>query len=171
VSYASPGTGATGHLFMEYFQSKAGIRLRHLAYGGRSRMIRDLLAGKAIVAMDNLPSYLAHIRSGSLRALGVTSARRCDCAPSVPTIAEQGYLGYEATLWWYVAAPAGMRLALVKKLSHEIVEGITAERATRMIRACGAIERPADAAELAQHIAGEQTKWQRVMRATHLELQ
>ena len=69
-SYASPGTGATGHLFTQYFQSEAGIRLRHVAYGGRSRMIRDLLAGKVLVAMDNLPAYLAHIQSGALRALG-----------------------------------------------------------------------------------------------------
>ena len=169
VSYASPGTGATGHLFMEYFQSQAGIRLRHLAYGGRSRMIRDLLAGRVVVAMDNLPAYLAHIRSGALRALGVTSARRCECAPYVASIAEQGYPDYEATLWWHIAAPAGTRLALVKRLSDDLVKGIPSEAALRKIRDCGAAARPADADELVRHIAGEKAKWQRVIRSAQLE--
>jgi tripartite-type tricarboxylate transporter receptor subunit TctC len=171
VPYSSPGAGGTGHLFMEYFQSQAGIRLTHIDYGGRSRMIRALLAGQVLVAMDNLPSYLTHIRSGVLRALGVSSAKRCDCAPDVASIAEQGYPGYEATLWWYVAAPAGTRLALVKKLSKEITKGIATEAAVRRIRACGATERPADSDALARHILEERTKWQRVIHSAELAQQ
>lgn len=171
VAYASPGTGGTGHLFMEYLQGQAGIRLSHFAYGGRSRMIRDLLAGKIHVAMDNLPPYVAPLRSGVLRGLGVTSANRCDCASDVPTIAEQGYPGFEAMLWWYVAAPAGTRVALVNRLSSEIVKGIAPEMAVRKIRACGAIERPANASELVRHIATERTKWAGVIRSAQIEAQ
>jgi tripartite-type tricarboxylate transporter receptor subunit TctC len=132
-------------------------------------MIRDLLAGKVLVAMDNLPAYLAHVRSGALRALGVTSATRCGCAPDVASIAEQGYPGYEATLWWHVAAPAGTRLALVSRLSDDLVKGIASEAALRKIRVCGATARPANADELVQHIAGEKAKWQRVIRSAQLE--
>jgi tripartite-type tricarboxylate transporter receptor subunit TctC len=171
LPYASPGTGGTGHLFMEYFQRRAGIRLNHLDYGGRSRLIRELLAGRALVAMDNLPSYLAHLRSGALCALGVTSARRCACAPDVPTLAEQGYPGYDATLWWYIAAPAGTRLALVKRLSDEIAKGLASEAAVQKIRACGAIERPATADALSRHITAERTKWTRVIEPAQLQPQ
>lgn len=168
LSYASPGTGSTGHLFMEHFQSRAGIRLSHFGYGSRSRMIRDLLAGRALVAMDNLPTHLAHIRSGALHPLGVTSARRCECAPEIPSVAAQGYPGYEATLWWYIAAPAGTRLALVKRLSEEIMTGLTTEAAVQRIRACGATERPANADDLRRHIATEKTKWTHVIDSAQL---
>ena len=123
LAYGSPGMGATGHLAMEYLQSQAGIRLRHVAYGSRSRMIRDLLAGNVQIAMDNLPTYLQHTRSGALRALAVSSTDRWFTAPDVPSIAERGYPDFEASLWWYVAAPAGTRLELVKKLSDRIVQG------------------------------------------------
>src|SRR5260370_8889053 len=91
---------------MEYLQGQAGIKLRHVAYDSRSRMIKDLLAGHILIAMDNLPPYLRHIRSGALRALGVSSARRWFAAPDVPSIAQQGYPGFEAPRWQYIAAPA-----------------------------------------------------------------
>ena len=91
VSYGSPGLGGTGHLAMEYLQDQAGIRLKHVAYNSRSLMIKDLLAGRILIAMDNVPSYLRHIQSGALRRLAVTSARRWFAAPDVPSIAEQGY--------------------------------------------------------------------------------
>ena len=171
VSYGSPGTGATGHLAMEYLQSHTGTRLRHVAYGSRSRMSKDLLAGDILVAMDNLPPYLRHIQSGALRALGVSSAKRWFAASDVPSIAEQGYPDFEASLWWYIAAPAGTRLELVKKLSDEIVKGINSGAAIRKIREAGASERPGNTEALAQHITAERTKWKKVIEAARLEPQ
>jgi tripartite-type tricarboxylate transporter receptor subunit TctC len=171
VRYGSPGLGGTGHLAMEYLQSQAGIRLKHVAYASRSAMIRDLLAGNILVAMDNLPPYLRHIRSGALRALGVSSARRWFAAPDVPSIAEQGYPGFEAALWWYIAAPAGTRLDVVKKLSDEIVKGIKSETAIRKIRESGALEHPGNTEDLAMHITAERIKWRKVIEAAKLEPQ
>jgi len=171
VSYGSPGAAGIGHLAMEYLQSQAGVRLRHVAYGSRSEMIRDLLTGHILVAMDNLPPYLRHIRSGALRALGVSSARRWFAAPEVPSIAEQGYPDFEAALWWYVAAPAGIRPELVRKLSDEIVKGIKSETAIRKIRESGASERPGNTEDLAKHITAERIKWKQVIEAAKLEPQ
>ena len=161
VSYGSSGTGATGHLTMEYLQAQAGIKLRHVPYGSRSRMIKDLLVGKILVAMDNLPPYLRHAQSGALRALGVSSGKRWFAAPDVPSIAERGYPDFEASLWWYIAAPAGTRLELVKKLSDEIVKGIESETAIRKIRESGASERPGNIDDLARHIAAERISGRR----------
>jgi tripartite-type tricarboxylate transporter receptor subunit TctC len=171
LSYGSPGMGATGHLAMEYLQGQAGIKLKHVAYGGRSRMIRDLLAGKIQIAMDNLPAYLSHARSGALRALAVSSPERWFAAPDVPSIAEQGYPDFEVSHWWYIAAPAGMRLDLVKKLSDTIVQGLKSDPVVRQIRACGAAERAGNTEELARHIGAERTKWKKVIEAARLKPQ
>lgn len=168
VAYGSPGAGSAGHLSMEYLQSQAGLRLRHVAYGSRTRLIKDLLAGNIQIAMDNLPPYLRHIQSGALRALGVSSARRWFAAPDVPTIAEQGYPDFQTALWWYVAAPAGTRLDLVKKLSDEIAKGVRSEAAIGRIRAAGASELPGTSEELIAHISAEKIKWKRVIDAAQL---
>lgn len=171
LAYGSPGLGATGHLTMEYLQSQAGIRLRHVAYGSRSRMIRDLLAGNVQIVMDNLPTYLWHARSGALRALAVSSTERWSTAPDVPSIAEHGYPDFEASLWWYVAAPAGTRLELVKKLSDKIVQGLRSEAAVRKVRESGASERPGNAEELTRHIGAERAKWKKVIETAQLKPQ
>jgi tripartite-type tricarboxylate transporter receptor subunit TctC len=171
VSYGSPAVGGAGHLSMEYLQGQTGIKLKHVAYVSRSRMIKDLLAGHILIAMDNLPPYLRHIQSGVLRALGVSSARRWFAAPDVPSIAEQGYPGFESTLWWYVTAPAGMRLELAKKLSDDIVKGIRSEAAIKRIRESGASELPGNTEDLARHIVAERIKWKRVIDAAKLEPQ
>ena len=127
VSYGSPAVGGTGHLAMEYLSELAGIKLEHVVYRGSSLVMKDLLAGHILDTMDNLPPYLQHIQSGALRALGVSSAKRWFAAPDVPTIAEQGYPGFDAAPWWYVAAPAGTPAEIVKKLSDEIIKGIKSE--------------------------------------------
>jgi tripartite-type tricarboxylate transporter receptor subunit TctC len=171
VAYGSPGIGATGHLTMEYLQSQAGIKLRHVAYGSRTRMIKDLLAGNVQIAMDNLPTYLWHARSGALRALAVSSTDRWFTAPDVPSIAERGYPDFEASLWWYVAAPAGTRLELVKTLSDRIVQGLKSEAVVRKIRECGASERPGNAEELARHMGAERAKWKKVIETARLKPQ
>ncbi len=124
MSFGSPAVGGTGHLAMEYFQSLAGFKVEHVVYRGSSLVLKDLLAGHIPSTMDNLPPYLPHIQSGALRALGVSSGKRWFSLPDVPTIAEQGFAGFDAAPWWYVAAPAGTPPEIVKKLSDELVKGV-----------------------------------------------
>ena len=168
MSYASPGIGSSGHLAMEYLQSVAGIKLQHVVQSGRSRMMRDLLAARVLVVMDNLPPYLPHIRSGALRALGVSSADRWFATPDVPTIGEQLGADFHATLWWYVAAPAGTRLTVVNQLSEKIVNGIRSEAIAKKIREAGASERAGNADDLASHTAAEGRKWKTVIELARL---
>jgi tripartite-type tricarboxylate transporter receptor subunit TctC len=171
VSYGSPAVGSAGHLAMEYLQSLAGIKLAHIAYRSQSRMMKDLLAGRLLVAMDNLPNYLHHLQSGALRALAVSSAKRWFAAPDIPTVAEQGYGDFDATLWWYVAAPAGIRVELVRKLSLAIVRGIRSEAMARKIRDIGVLEHPSCPENLAMYMAAENAKWKKVIAAARLEPQ
>lgn len=171
VSYGSPAIGGTGHLAMEYLSSLAGIRLEHVVYRGSSLVMKDLLAGHILDTMDNLPPYLQHIKSGALRALGVSTAKRWFAAPEVPTIAEQGFPGFDAAPWWYVAAPAGTPPEIVNRLSAEIVKGVKSEPVIKKIRDAGASELPGDAQALSRHMVAENAKWKKVIEAAGLKPQ
>jgi tripartite-type tricarboxylate transporter receptor subunit TctC len=168
VSFGSPAIGGTGHLAMEYFQSLAGFKVEHVVYRGSSLVLQDLLAGNIPSTMDNLPPYLQHIQSGALRALGVSSLKRWFAAPDVPTIAEQGYPGFDAAPWWYVAAPAGTPPEIVNKLSAEIVKGCKSEAVIKRMRDAGASELPGTAEELAKQMVTETAKWKKVVDAAGL---
>ena len=171
VTYSSPGAGSAGHLSMEYLQILAGIKLSHVVYRGRSAMMKALIAGDVPVATDNLPPYLQHLQAGALRALGVSTSKRWFAAPDVPTVAEQGYPGFDAAHWWYVAAPAGTMLKVVNKLSDEIVKGIEREPAIKKIRDAGASELFGNAEALASHMVAENRKWKYVIGAANIQRQ
>jgi len=171
VSYGSPAIGGTGHLAMEYLSSLAGIKLEHVVYRGSSLVMKDLLAGHILDTMDNLPPYLQHIKSGALRALGVSTAKRWFAAPDIPTVAEQGYPGFDAAPWWYVAAPAGTPPEIVNRLSAEIVKGVTSEPVIKKIRDAGASELPGDAQALSRHMVAENAKWKKVIETAGLQPQ
>ena len=171
VSFGSPAVGGTGHLAMEYFETLAGFKVEHVVYRGSSLVLQDLLAANIPSTMDNLPPYLPHISSGALRALGVSSAKRWFALPDVPTIAEQGFAGFDAAPWWYVAAPAGTPPEIVKKLSAELVKGGKSAAVIKKIRDAGAGELTGTDEELAAHIKSETVKWKKVIDAAKLEPQ
>ncbi|MGQ0582502.1 MAG: Bug family tripartite tricarboxylate transporter substrate binding protein [Reyranella sp.] len=172
VAYTSGGPGSAGHLAMEYLQNRAGIRLAHAAPGTeggrRARPLQELQAGKTMVAMDSLPTYLNQIGSGQLRALCVTSANRCFVAPEIPTVAEQGFGAFDATQWWYVAVPSGTRRDYVAQLSEAIVTGLRLRWAVARIRGVGVQERPGTSEDLFLHIAAENMKWKNVIASAGL---
>lgn len=171
VSFGSPAIGGTGHLAMEYFESLAGFKVEHVVYRGSSLVLQDLLAGNVPSTMDNLPPYLPHITSGALRALGVSSSKRWFALPDVPTIAEQGFDGFDAAPWWYVSAPAGTPKEIVQKLSDELVKGGKTPATIKKIRDAGASELVGSSDELAAHIKSETVKWKKVVEAAKLEPQ
>jgi tripartite-type tricarboxylate transporter receptor subunit TctC len=171
VSFGSPAVGGTGHLAMEYFESLAGFKVEHVVYRGSSLVLKDLLAGHIPSTMDNLPPYLPHIQSGTLRALGVSSAKRWFALPDVPTIAEQGFAGFDAAPWWYVAAPAGTPTEIVQKLSDELVKASKSPDVIKRIRDAGASELGGSSEDLARHMAAENIKWKKVIEAAKLEPQ
>jgi len=171
VSFGSPAIGGTGHLAMEYFQALAGFKVEHIVYRGSSLVLQDLLAGNIPSTMDNLPPYLQHIQAGTLKALGVSSSKRWFALPDVPTIAEQGFDGFDAAPWWYVAAPAGTPPEIVKKLSDELVKGGKSAAVIKKIRDAGASDLIGTADDLSEQIKRETVKWKKVVEAAKLEPQ
>ena len=171
VSFGSPAVGGTGHLAMEYFESLAGFKVEHIVYRGSSLVLQDLLAGNIPSTMDNLPPYLPHINTGALKALGVSSSKRWFALPDVPTIAEQGFDGFDAAPWWYVAAPAGTPKEIVQKLSEELVKGGRLPATIKKIRDAGASDLIGNADDLSAQIKRETVKWKKVVEAAKLEPQ
>jgi len=120
LRYGSTGAGGSVHLMAEMLRSMAGVEFVHVPYKGLAPAVTDLIAGHIDMSFGSLSTMGPHIKAGRLRALGVTSARRSAAIPDLPTIAEQGYPGYEATLWWGLAAPAGAPQPVIEKLHAEI---------------------------------------------------
>ena len=108
MTYATSGAGSLQHLAAELFRSMAGVNLVHVPFKGSSQAVVDLMSGQVDMNFDSIPATIQHIRSGKLRALAVTSARRAGGGlEEVPTIAESGFAGYDLTTWWGLLAPAG----------------------------------------------------------------
>jgi tripartite-type tricarboxylate transporter receptor subunit TctC len=124
LSYPSAGNGTTPHIAGELFASMAGIAMVHVPYKSTGQSMPDLLAGRLEVGFDTLPTTATHVKSGKLRALAVTSARRLADFPTVPTVEEAGVPGYRFSTWYGVFAPGGTPPAVVNKLHAEIAKAL-----------------------------------------------
>lgn len=122
--FGTAAYGSSGHLAAELFKELAGVKLEHVPYKGAAPAIADLLAGQIHMTFDNIPVALPHIRSGRLRALGVTSASRSSLLPDVPTIAEAGLPGYEMTAKFGLIAPARTPAEVIMRLNTEVVRAL-----------------------------------------------
>jgi len=120
LTMGSAGNGTTLHLSGELFKSMTGTFITHVPYRGSPQATQDLIGGQVDLMFDNLSSILPHIKSGRVRALGVTSSRRSPALPDVPTIAEAGVTGYETTAWGGIVAPAGTPREIIIRLNNEI---------------------------------------------------
>jgi tripartite-type tricarboxylate transporter receptor subunit TctC len=116
ISFASPGVGSAGHVLLEQFSRLAGVRFLHVPYRGSGQILNDLFGGQIDVASDNIPSLLAHIRSGRLRALAIRDVKRVAQLPDVPTFKELGFEAVSQPLWFGLVAPAGTPHDIVKRL-------------------------------------------------------
>ena len=120
IAYASLGNGSTSHLTMEAFLSAAGVKLNHVPFKGSSDAHAQIFGGNVPVMFDTISGVLAHVKNGKLRMLGVAIPQRSPHLPEVPTIAEQGYAGFESVGWAGLAAPAGTPVAILERLNGEI---------------------------------------------------
>ena len=120
INFASSGNGTVAHLTAESFQRVAGIKLTHIPYKGASQGVTDVISGQVQLYVSSIPTLIGHIKSGKMRALAVTSGKRVDDLPQVPTIAESGYKGFEAVTWFGILGPANLPKDVVAKLNADI---------------------------------------------------
>jgi tripartite-type tricarboxylate transporter receptor subunit TctC len=124
IAYGSPGNGSTPHMAIELFTHAAGIDLQHIPYRGGAQAITDVIGGQLPLIAVNALEVLPHVKSGKLKVLGVLSPARSPIFPDAPTIAESGFAGFEASVWYGLVAPAGTPKAVVQKLHEEVQKAL-----------------------------------------------
>ena len=164
LNNASAGVGSFQHLASELFRIQAGIEWLHVPYKGGGPAMMDLIAGQADASVGSLIQMLPHIRSGKLKALGTTGVKRSPVLPDVPTVAEAGVPGYEATNWWGLLAPAGIPPAIVERLHQEVVAVQASAETRKRFETEGAEAVQMNPAQFGAFIAAETTKWARVVK-------
>ena len=166
LDYGSGGNGSAAHLATEYFKLKAGVDLQHIPYKGTAPALQDLLGGQIALMMTGLPPVLPHVKAGRLRILGVASAQRLKMFPDIPTIAESGVRGFEATQWYGILAPAATPKDVVAKLNREFVKALTDPVVAAKLASEGADPAGGTPEQFATFIASEIELWGKVIRAT-----
>jgi tripartite-type tricarboxylate transporter receptor subunit TctC len=164
VNFASSGSGTSIHLSGELFKVMAGVQMTHIPYKGSAPALQDLLGGQVQLMFDNLPPSLPQIKAGKLRALGVTSTTRAPALPEVPTIAESGLPGFDASSWFGLLAPAGTSPAIIAKINAEIAKWLATPEAKEKLLAAGANAAGGTPEDFARHIAAETAKWAKVVK-------
>ena len=169
INYASAGVGSVSHVSTELFASMAGIQLTHVPYRGTAQSTVDLIAGRVDMQFGTIPPTLVHVRSGKLRALAVTGAARNAALPEVPTMAESGLPGYEASLWQAIVAPAATPPAIVARLNREVTAVLTDADLRAAFAQHGVEPQPGPPEALAARIRADVAKWREVMTSAGIQ--
>jgi tripartite-type tricarboxylate transporter receptor subunit TctC len=164
--YASSGTGSAPHLAVELFNSMTGAKMVHVSYKGAAPATIDLLAGHVSLMFNNLISAVPNVQSGRLRALAVTGAKRTAALPELPTIAEAGVPGYEASTWYAMFTPAATPAPIVERLHKEIAAISKSAEIRKQLSAVGIEPVGGTPAELAKYLRSELVKWGKVAKAS-----
>jgi tripartite-type tricarboxylate transporter receptor subunit TctC len=164
VTFASPGNGTVSHLAGELLQRASGVKLTHVPYKGAAQALADTLGGQVQSFMSSVPSALAQIKGGRLRAIAVTSAKRAAELPVVPTIAESGYQGFEASTWYGLLAPAGTPAAIVARLNAEVNRVLMTPEVRDRLASEGGEALGGSPEQFAAFLKAEHAKWGRVVK-------
>lgn len=169
LNYASAGIGSFQHLGGELFKVTAGVNIVHVPYKGGGPALTDVLGGYTKIMFSSLVQTVPFVNNGQLRALGTGGARRAEILPDVPTIAEAGVPGYEATNWWGIVAPAGTPPAIVAKLHDAITDVQNSDYTKKQFAAQGAEGVQMSSAEFGTFMVTEMNKWERVVKESGMK--
>ena len=169
LNYTSSGIGSINHMAMELFKLQAKVDVVHVPHKGMSPALVDLMAGNVQVLIVSLPSVAGQMKSGRLRAVGVTSAKRTSFMPNLPTISESGVPGYEATLWWGIFAPSKTPKPVVDRLNSEIHKAMASPEMKKMFSEFGAEPAPMTPEAFTAFVRKEIDRWTKVVKAANIK--
>lgn len=164
LSFASSGSGTSIHLSGELFNTLAGVKMQHIPYKGRAQAIPDLLGGRVQLMFDNMPSSLPLVKSGELKGLAVTSAQRSPAAPNIPTIAESGLPGFEATSWFGLYASPGVPRDVQMRINAETLKVMAMPDVREKLAGLGLEINTGTPEALTTFMQAETTKWAKVVK-------
>jgi len=170
LQYATAGSGSGTHLFMELFASMAGIQLSPIPYKGSAPAINDVLGGQVELIFDNIITTLPLAKAGRIRALAVSTAERSKAAPDIPTLAEAGVPGYDATSWFGLFVPTGAPQEIVNRLHSESVEALKDAKVRDTLLSVGSDPVGSTPRAFAEFFRAEVEKWARVVRDAKIRI-
>jgi len=166
VNYASSGSGTSIHMSGEMFKHLTGVNMVHIPYKGSAPALNDLLGGQVMMMFDNIPSALPHIKSGRLRALATTGAKRDPLLPELPTVAEAGVSGYESGVWFGLAVAAGTPKEIIAKLNAEAVKGTKAPEFVKRMTELGYNIMGTSPETMSDMLRAETNRWGPIVKAS-----
>jgi tripartite-type tricarboxylate transporter receptor subunit TctC len=167
--YGSAGNGSAGHLAMEYLKQTTGMDLKHVPYKGTGPNVVDLVAGRTQVASAGTPPLMPHVKSGKLRVIAVGGTKRLASLPDVPTVAEQGYPGFQTSQWYGLNAPAKTPPEVIQRLAAEAGKAAKTKLIHDRLAVDDAEPVGSTPEEYAAFIKKEQERWSKVVRAAHIK--
>lgn len=171
IKYGSPGNGTTIHLAAEIFSQAAGIKLLHVPYKGSNAAMMDAMAGNVDLMVASVPSALAQVKAGKLRALAVTSAARSTSLPNVPTVAESGYKNVDVSTWYGIFAPAKTPANVVEHIAAEVDKVLARPDVVRAIHEQGAEARRLTPQQFSDLVGSEYTQWKAIVERSGARLE
>jgi tripartite-type tricarboxylate transporter receptor subunit TctC len=171
IDFASSGNGGAQHLVTELFMYMAGIKMNHVPYKGSGPAQQDLMSGIIKVSFVGTPIAIPHMKSGRLKALGVSTAKRWPEMPEVPTIAEAGVPGFEAVVWIGMLAPAGTPKDIVDKLNGEIAKLVRTDEVKKLVAPTGMDPDPDTPEQFAAYVKADYDRWGKVVRESGATVQ
>ena len=169
INYGSAGNGSAGHLAMEYLKQVTGMQLQHVPYKGTGPNITDLIAGRTQATSAGTPPLLPHVKAGKLRVIAVGTSKRLASLPDVPTVAEQGYPGFETSQWYGLNAPAKTPPAVIQRLAQAAAKAAKSALVAERFRPDDAEPVGSTPQEYAAFIKKEQERWSKVVRAANVK--
>jgi tripartite-type tricarboxylate transporter receptor subunit TctC len=164
LSFGSAGSGTSIHLSGELFNTLAGVKMQHIPYKGRAQAIPDLLGGRVQLMFDNMPSSLPLVKNGELKGIAVTSAQRSPAAPEIPTIAEAGLPGFEATSWFALLASPGLARDVQMRINAETLKVMALPDVKEKLAKLGLDINTGTPEALTTHMQAETVKWAKVVK-------
>ncbi len=168
LTYSSSGSGTPNHLAAELFSYMAGIKMIHVPYKGGGNSMIGLISGEASLSFASMPSSIAHIRSGKLKAIAVTTAQRSPSMPALPTVIEAGVPGYEAETWFGLFVPAGTPKEIIARLNAEVHKVLKLPDVIQQLDNAGLQVRTSTPEQCAAYTHGEVEKWAKVIKAANM---
>ena len=166
LNYATGGSGSSAHVITELFKSMAGVQLVHVAYKGVAQATTDLIAGQIQMSFNSIATALAHMQAGRVRALAISTATRSTAAPQLPTIAESGLPGFDASIWQGIFAPARTPPEIIARLNREIVGALGTSEVKDQLGAQGVDAQPSTPEQFAVFIRAEIARWATVIKVS-----
>lgn len=169
IPFASAGVGSSTHLAAEYFAQVAGVKMLHIPYKGSPEAIQDSMAGRTSFYMAPINTVVGQMKEGKLAALGVSTRRRADVLPEVPTLAEQGLGDFDITLWFGMWAPAGTPVAIVNKLNAQVNAILQSAEVREQFAKLGIAPTPMKADEFARFVREQITTYQKIVKQADIQ--